>query len=99
MNILKLISEMMVSLPLFAFASTGVAHDVDHISLAGYGQHEIKICYQKKTKEVKASQLQSFLAKGATLGECKKPKKDDKEEKEDKKEDKKDDKKVETKKN
>jgi hypothetical protein len=81
----------MLSLPIFAFAGTSDVSDFKHVSLAGYGQHEIQICFKDKTKEIKSSQLQSFLSKGATLGKCLKEKKDDKEDKDDKKGDKKDD--------
>jgi hypothetical protein len=83
MEFFKHFSEMMISLPLFAFAATGAGADVDRLALSGYGHNEIKICYQGKTKEIKAKQLASFIAKGATLGKCPTPPKEDHDDKKD----------------
>lgn len=101
-SILKFITE--ITLSISAFTGTTNIHDMDHVVLAGYGNHEVTICYKKETREIESSQLQSYLAKGATSGKCPKVIEDEEndhnnydEEGNDKKDDKKREDKTETK--
>jgi hypothetical protein len=67
MNIIHLIAQTLLALPLF---TTPVSAQTPNPVMYGYGQKDVKICYQKKDMEVKSSQLASYLAKGATVGKC-----------------------------
>lgn len=73
MNIFNTIVNTLLALPLFA---TPVSAQITPAAYTSYGPKEVKICYQKKNMEVKASQLQKYLDKGATLGKCPKEKKE-----------------------
>lgn len=69
----KIITSILIAVPLVAFAlnGTSAAPILADVAFATYGENKVKLCYNGDTISVNPSDVSFYLNDGATRGKCK----------------------------